>query len=92
MNSKGMGTNEVNNGFELQFNNDGVYLIVYPPVGKGKKVELSDVLDKLKRKQVEGFDSSLVQLAVSSADKIPTKIAGPQEEKKLNSTITVMIA
>jgi uncharacterized protein (DUF342 family) len=92
LNTKGLGANEINNGFfELQFNNDGVYLTVYPAVGKGKRVELNEVIEKLKKKQVDDYDSSLVQLAVSNADKIPIRIAEPQEEKKLNSTISVMI-
>jgi uncharacterized protein (DUF342 family) len=83
----------VNDGFyQLLFQNDGVFISVYPPVGGGKRVELQSVLDRLARKKVRSFDRNIVELAVKKADKIPVKIADPQEELKINASATTMIS
>lgn len=84
---------DINNGFfEIKFEEDGVYLTVYPPVGKGKKVETSNVVEKLRKKQVKDFDSTVIEAVVKKADKMPIKIAGPQEEVKLDASVNVMVS
>lgn len=83
----------VNEGFfELKFQENGVFLIVYPPVGKGKKVEVRDVIEKLNRKQVRNFYKDVLEVAVLKADKLSVKIAERQEELRLDSTVTIMIS
>lgn len=80
----------VNDGFfEITFNSDGIYLIVYPHVGKGRPVELRDVLDKLVKKQVRGFYKEIIETAVQRCEKLPVKIAEHQEEIKLDATVSV---
>ncbi len=84
---------KVNDGFfEIKYQKDGVYLIVYPPVGKGRRVEAREVLDKLNRKQVRDFSKGAIELAVMKADKTLTKIAGAQEEVKVNASASVTIS
>jgi len=83
----------VNNGFfELTFKNDGVFLTVYPPLDKGEKVQISEVIDRLNRKQVKGFNRDLIEIAVLKADKEPVKIAEYQEELKIDATVSVFIS
>ena len=83
----------INDGFcEILFKDDGVFLCVYPPEGSGKRVELNTVLDRLTRKRVRDFDRSRVEYAVRRADKVPVKIAEPQEEEKIDATVTVTVS
>ena len=85
--------NNINNGFfEITYKEDGVYLVVYPPVEKGKPVEARDVLDKLAKKLIRNFSRDIVDAAVRKADKTPVKLAEPQAEVKLNATANVMIS
>jgi len=88
----GMGFN-INDGFcELLFKEDGVYLCVYPPEGSGRRLDLNAVLDRLARKKVRDFDRVKVELAVRRADKVPVKIAEPQEEEKIDATVKVTVS
>lgn len=83
----------INDGFfNLEFRQDGIYLTVFPPMSKGKRVEARDVIEKLNRKLVRNFKKDVVELAVLKADKAPVKIAEAQEEVKVNATASVMTA
>lgn len=92
INTKDTGSN-VNDGFyQLQFQNDGVFLTVYPPADRGKKVEAKDVVDRLIRKQAKNFNRDIVELVVRKADKIPVKIAEAQDEIRVDVTASVMLS
>lgn len=83
----------INDGFyELLFKEDGVYLCVYPPEGDGRRLELKEVLERLARKKVRNFDRGKVELAVARADKVPVKIAEPQEEERIDTTVKVTVS
>lgn len=83
----------VNNGFfEILFRQDGVYLIVHPPMDNGKRVTVSDVLNKLTKKQIRNFDRAAVDAAVLRANQTPHRIAEPQEEQKLDADVSVSIS
>ena len=82
--------NNVNDGFyQISYENDGVYLSVYPPVGNGRRVDLQTVLDRLGRKRIRNFNRDIVQLAVTKAEKTPVKIASPQDEIRVDVTANV---
>lgn len=92
-NNRGLPGDSPNDGFfELQYRTDGVYLTVYPPIGKGKKVEAREVLDKLSKKHIKDFSKEQVELLVLKQDKTPGKIAEAQEEVMTNATVTVKIS
>lgn len=83
----------INDGFyELLFKEDGVYICVYPPEGDGRRLELKEVLERLARKKVRNFDRGKVELAVARADKVPVKIAEPQEEERIDATVKVTVS
>jgi len=85
--------NGVNNGFfELEYKEDGVYIVVYPPSGKGKKVETNDVIEKLNMKKVKNYNQDMIELACLKADKVPMRIADPQEEEKIDAKVKVIIS
>ena len=77
--------------YELSFNNDGVYISVYPPEQDGRKITLDEVLVKLGKKGVKGIDSALLDKAVREASRTPIKIAEPQEELKVDADVEVSI-
>lgn len=82
--------NNVNDGFyQISYENDGVFLSVYPPVGSGRRVDLQTVLDRLARKKIRNFNRDIVQLVVTKAEKTPVKIAGPQEEVRVDVTANI---
>ncbi len=85
--------NNINDGFyELLFQSDGVFISVYPPEANGKRLETKDVIERLNRKMIKNFDRDVVDLAVRKAEKTPVKIAGPQEEVKIDVTVNVMVS
>ncbi|HHV29895.1 DUF342 domain-containing protein [Acetivibrio mesophilus] len=89
---KGSSYGNANNGFfEIQYKENGVFLTVHPPMGKGKAVEVSDVIDRLAKKKVS-YDKEMVELAVERATNTPVKIAEPQEELKIDASINVNIS
>lgn len=82
-----------NEGFyELEFRENGVYLIVHPSVGKGKKVEAREIVDRLNRKRVRNFKQDVIELACQKADKVPLCISDPQEEVKIDAQVTVTVS
>ncbi|MDQ2085866.1 FapA family protein [Herbivorax sp. ANBcel31] len=81
-----------NNGyFELEFKEDGLFLTVYPPVEKGKKVEVNDILDRLAIKKVRDFKKDVIELAVLKSEKEPVKISEAQEEVKIDASVKVSV-
>jgi uncharacterized protein (DUF342 family) len=83
----------IENGFfEIKYEENGVFLIVYPSVGKGKRIEANMVIDRLVRKKVSNFFRDEVNLAVMKADKTPIKIADFQDEAKVNAVASVIIS
>lgn len=90
--SKETGSN-VNNGFyQLLYQNDGVFLSVYPPVDRGRRVEVREVIDRLVRKQTKNFSQDIVEMIVRKADKTPVKIAEAQEEIKVDATANAILS
>lgn len=82
----------INDGFfEIKYDSYGVYLVVHPPVADGSKVAVNDVIERLNKKQVKNYDKHIVEAAVVKANKIPTKIAEPQDEEKINAEASVMV-
>jgi hypothetical protein len=85
--------NNINDGFyEILFRSDGVYLSVYPPEANGRRLEAKDVIDCLNKKMVKNFDKDIVDLVVRKADKTPVRIAGPQEEVRIDASVNVMVS
>ncbi len=91
--SKDSSSKAVNDGFfGIQYQENGVFLTVYAQVGRGKKVEVRDILDRLTKKQVKNFNRDVIDLAVLKADKTPVAIADRQEEMKIDATVSVNVS
>lgn len=83
----------MNDGFvEIKFSGDGVYLTVFPPMDRGKRIELNTVMDIITRKRIKNPNREIVDLAVKKADKLPVRIADAQEEAVVNSAASIMIS
>ncbi|MCX8130296.1 MAG: FapA family protein [Clostridia bacterium] len=86
-------SNNVNDGFfEIKFQENGVVLTVFPPVGKGRRVEAREIIEKLNKKQIKSFKKDIVELAVLKADKNPVIVAEAQEEVKIDALASVIIS
>lgn len=82
--------NRINEGYyEIQYKENGVFLTVYPPVGKGKRVESREIVERLTLKKVKDFKRELVEDTAMKALKIPVKIAEHQEEHRIDSVVNV---
>ena len=83
----------VNDGFyEILFRSDGVFLSVYPPEANGRRLETKAVIERINSKMIRNFDKDIVDLAVRKAEKTPVRIAGPQEEVKIDASVNVMVS
>ncbi len=92
MNKKDMLAENPGNGFiELLYRKDGVYLVVHPPGDKGVKVSLDDVMERIARKRIFGFNREAVAMAVYKSERVPVKIAEPQDEVKIDAEVTVKV-
>jgi uncharacterized protein len=90
--SNNQNTNDVNDGFfELDYREDGIFLIVYPPVEKGRKVQLNDVLDRLAGKKSLIIDKQVAAGVVSSMGRKPVKIGDLQEESKIDAVGEIIL-
>lgn len=91
--SRGLAGIKVNDGYyEIKYQGDGVYLVVYPAVGSGRRITAEEVVSKLNHKQVKSFARASIELAVLKADKTPVRIAEAQEEIKVNASASVSVS
>jgi len=74
-------------GYEITYKEDGVYLTVYPPVGYINKVNENDVLNHITKKGIQGYNANVIVEAVKRRDGKAVKIAEPQPEKRVDSTV-----
>lgn len=82
----------INDGFfEIKYDRDGVFLIVNPPIDKGKRVETREVLERIVKKQIRNYNKDSIEMAVVKADKVPVRIAEPQDEVKVDAGVSVMV-
>lgn len=85
--------NRTNDGFyELEYRDNGVYLIVHPPIGKGKRIETREIVERLNKKRVRNFKQDIIEVACLKADRVPLCIADPQEEVKLDAQVSVTVS
>jgi len=86
------GTTKKDKGFELTFENDGVYLTVYNSADFFGKVSESEVLNTIRRKKIQNYNANIISEAVKKSEGIPVKIAEAQEEQKIDSTVEVIVS
>ena len=92
-NLMGLSQYNIDDGFfEISFEAQGVFLSVYPPVKKGSRVGIDEVIKKLNNKKIKSFSRSSIDIAVQKADKLPVKVADPQPEEKVDAIASVMIS
>lgn len=83
---------KLNDGFfKISLEKEGVFLTVYSPVGQGKRVEVAEVLQKLKEKQIRNYKVELVEQAVKNMNAIPVKIAENQDEQSNSNVISLTV-
>jgi uncharacterized protein len=83
----------LNDGFfDIKYLSDGVYLSIFPPTDRGKKVELREVIDTIAKKQIKDFNREIVEMIVKKSERTPGRIAPTQEEAKINTSANVMVS
>ncbi len=77
--------------FKIRPNKEGVMLIVKPPVGSGKKVDLTKVKTRLFELNLKDVPDNVVEEAVSVQDGVPVKIGEwiPNEDNDAHLEIDV---
>jgi uncharacterized protein (DUF342 family) len=76
---------------EVSYLEDGVYIEVNPPVGRGEGVRVEDIEEKLAYKRVEGIDPEAVKRAAGVKERERIKIAPYQQEVKYPASLEVEI-
>ena len=82
---------DVDGNFKLLYLEDGVYIEVNPPVGRGEGVRVEDIEEKLAYKRVEGIDPEAVKRAAGVKERERIKIAPYQQEVKYPASLEVEI-
>jgi len=70
---------------------DGVYLKVVPPVGKGRKIYEAYALQAIRDKNIHDFDSGLVERLVEEANGMYVKVAEYQHQMQNDSMASVEV-
>lgn len=76
-----------NKGYEITYQEDGVYLTVYPPVDFLRKVNENELLVMITKKKIQNYNANLVTDTVKRSEGKPVKIADIQKEEKINTVI-----
>ncbi len=78
--------------YKIRVKKSGIYLIVNPPKGKGRKISEQEVLNALYMKDIKEFDQDAVKKAVKEANGEPVKIGewtpNPQYDGKFSIEIS----
>lgn len=83
---------QVNKGYSLTFEKDGVYLIVYKPADFFSRLNENDLLNIIHRKKLRNFNANVVSEAVRRCDGNPVKIAEAQEEPRVDCAVEAIIS
>lgn len=83
---------DVDGNFKLLYLEDGVYIEVNPPVGRGEGVRIEDIEEKLAYKRVEGIDPEAVKRAAGVKERERIKVAPYQQEVKYPASLEVEIS
>jgi len=75
----------------VQCRHDGVYLKVTPPVGNGRRIYSAYALQALHSRNVEDFDSSLVEKLIDTADGFYVKVAEYKHNPMFDSMASVEV-
>ncbi len=65
---------DVDGKITVRFTTEGVFIKVFPPLGKGRKVTVKEALAKIKERSVKDIDYDLVEKAVKEANEEFVKI------------------
>ncbi len=80
-------------GFKIIENDeDGIYLSVHPPMGKGKPIEYNRIIEELNVLQITDLDIELLKKAVEYKTGERVKIAPPQDGEKRDGVVRVELA
>ncbi|HEX3033129.1 MAG TPA: FapA family protein [Bacillota bacterium] len=71
----------------LEFQEDGIYLTVYPPMGTGLAIEPQQIFSELAAEGVTECDQDLVDETVAAMAGTPVKIGAPVERKSIPGQI-----
>ncbi len=78
--------------FKIRVKKSGIFLTVYPPEGRGRKIGLQEVLNGLYARSIQNYDAGAVERAVKEAKGEPVKIGewtpNPEYDGKMALEIT----
>ncbi|MEW6095300.1 MAG: hypothetical protein AB1567_02060 [bacterium] len=78
---------DVDGHFKLETRGYDVFLTVYPPIGKGRKVELDDVLSTVSQWEDVAVDIQLISSLIAEDNETEGKIGEIQTRPKVNRVL-----
>ncbi|MEW6617944.1 MAG: FapA family protein [bacterium] len=78
---------DVDGHFKLETRGYDVFLTVYPPIGKGRKVELDDVLSTVSQWEDAAVDIQLISSLIAEDNETEGKIGEIQTRPKVNRVL-----
>ncbi|NLT57757.1 MAG: DUF342 domain-containing protein [Clostridiales bacterium] len=88
---EGAPIDQMNGGFALRFEADGVYLELLPPRGQGLPIDRGGLQERLSRKGVSGLDRPLLEALLARGVGC-ARIAPPQRERLLQEEAVVRLS
>ncbi|MGI6086130.1 MAG: DUF342 domain-containing protein [Acetivibrionales bacterium] len=79
-------------GYNLTFENDGVYLTVYKPLDFFSRVSESELLNIIRKKKIQNYNANIIADAIKRSDGVPVKIAEAQEEQRIDSSVEAIVS
>lgn len=79
-------------GYNLTFENDGVYLTVYKPLDFFNKASESEILNTIRKKKIQNYNANIISDAVSKSEGVPVKIAEAQEEQRIDFSVEAIVS
>ncbi len=83
---------DADGNFKLFYEEDGVYVQIYPPIGNGEEIKPETVKERLAYKKVHDIDSEALMQAFNTGNNEKIKIAPYQEEEKYPASLALEIA
>jgi len=83
---------DVDGSFKIRVTKNGIFLIVNPPKGKGRKVSVQEVQNALYTRQIVDVDPKLIQNIVEKAKGEPVKIGEWQPNPEYDGKMSLEVS
>ncbi|MDI6703165.1 MAG: FapA family protein [bacterium] len=82
----------ISGSFKLENTKEGLFLTVYPPKGKGKRVKIEDIQSEIEDRGYINIDRNSLKSTVDEEKGVPVKIGEHQRRKGIDAQVSVELS